>query len=259
MNELFKQPDEDNFTIDPNKNYLEELVGENKKFKDHEALAKGKAEADGYIKVLERKLDAIVADNKTLRDDYLKLDTDYKSRASVEELIDRISTQKQLPTSDNTPSDRNEPPMLDPTKLDELFSQKYHQMKTAERQEENYKKVVSTLQERYGENFQDVLRKQTAELDLSEEEVLSMAKNRPNALLRLLPEPKQESFGTPPRSSVRTDNFSPTGGPKRTWSYYEKMRKEKPNQYNDPQTSIQMYEDYKLLGEAFEDGDFRRI
>jgi len=71
-------------TIDPSKNYLAELVGEGKKFKTQEDLARGKAESDAYIKILEKRSDE-------LRNDYLKLRDDYSSRAKLEEVVDQLT------------------------------------------------------------------------------------------------------------------------------------------------------------------------
>ena len=42
----------------------------------------------------------------------------------------------------------------------------------------------------------------------------------------------------------------------RTWSYYEKMRKEKPKEYWRSGTQAQMLKDYQALGTSFEDGSF---
>ena len=43
---------------------------------------------------------------------------------------------------------------------------------------------------------------------------------------------------------------------KRTWSYYEKIRKDDPARYRDPKTHSQMFQDAIALGDAFADGDF---
>ncbi|WP_454632427.1 hypothetical protein [Bradyrhizobium cenepequi] len=42
----------------------------------------------------------------------------------------------------------------------------------------------------------------------------------------------------------------------RTWSFYEKMRREDPRKYREPRIQEQMVRDYKALGEKFEDGSF---
>ena len=74
--------------IDPNKDYLAELVGEGKKFKTDKDLARGKYEADLYVKTLERQLDE-------LRNDHLKLREDYTARAKLEELLGQLEAKSQ--------------------------------------------------------------------------------------------------------------------------------------------------------------------
>lgn len=257
MNDLFTPPEDTN-KIDPNKNYFEELVGEGKKFKDPESLAKGKAEADGYIKILEKKLDAVNTDGETLRNDYLRLKTDYESRAKIEELIDQMANnQNRQPNSDTTPGERNEPPVFDENKLADIFDRKFQERESERKMKENYDYVTSELKRRYGNDYQNALEQQIADLDLTKEVANQMARTNPKAFLRLLPEQRQESFEAPPRSSQR--NFTPTGGKKLTWSYFENMRKTDPDQYKDPKTSVAMYEAYKADPEGFEDGNFHRI
>jgi hypothetical protein len=51
---------------------------------------------------------------------------------------------------------------------------------------------------------------------------------------------------------MRSDSFAPKSD-KRTYSYYENMRKTNPNLYLDPKISIQMDKDAQALGEAFFD------
>jgi len=48
--------------FDPNKNYYEDLVGQDKKFKDNETLAKAKVQSDIFIKHLERQQDELRKD-----------------------------------------------------------------------------------------------------------------------------------------------------------------------------------------------------
>src|ERR1041384_5868536 len=85
--------------IDESKNYLEELVGENKKFKDVEALAKGKHQADLFVKHLTDRMDE-------MRRDYLALQADNNTKARLE---DYIKTLREEAISDN----RSNPPVND--------------------------------------------------------------------------------------------------------------------------------------------------
>lgn len=239
--------------IDPNKNYLAELVGEGKKFKTQEDLARGKYEADSYIKILERTRDE-------MRDDYLKLKSDYEARAKLEEIADQLLNKQQLASSDHTRANEvNQQPEIDLNKIESLVTSKIQQNELAKKREENSNLVKTKLVERFGNNYRDAVKQQIDALEISEEDFNDMARNRPKFLIRTLglDEPvKRDSFQTPPQSTQR---FIPAGAEKRTWSYYQKMKKESPKLYSDPKTAVQMQKDYIELGSEFEDGDFRNM
>jgi hypothetical protein len=63
--------------------------------------------------------------------------------------------------------------------------------------------------------------------------------------------PSISQFQAPPRTE-RSDHFLPNTS-KRTWSYYEKLRQEKPEVYYDRKTLLQLDKDSQALGEAFFD------
>ena len=238
--------------MDPNKSYLEELVGEGKKFKDQETLARSKWESDSYIKILERRLDERANDYKSLK-------ADYDSRASLQELIEQA--KQQFTSSETPPAIGEQKPAIDSQEIQSLVSKSILEHENTKRQTENYNQVVSKLRERYGNNYQANLKSQMDALDLTESEINDMARNRPKVLFRTLgldQEVQRENFQSPPRSDRRSDSFAPQVK-ERTWSYYQELKKANPNLYNDPQTNIQMQQDYIRLGDKFEDGNFHQV
>lgn len=235
--------------VDPNKNYLEELVGENKKFKDVESLARGKYEADRMITFKNEEFDK-------LRDDYLKLREDYNSRAKLEELIDQLK-QPQQQSHDETLNVNNQP-QYGPKEIEGLVSSKLQEFEVNRKQEENFNLVRGKLQQRYGSNYKDAVKQQIEDLGITEAELSEMARRQPKVLIRTLgldQEVSQERFQSPPRNQQRSDNFSPSLQ-KRTWSYYQKLRKDDPNLYWNPKTQLQLMTDKATLGKEFEDGDW---
>jgi len=231
--------------VDPQKNYLEELVGEGKKFKSSEELARGKYESDLYIKTLERTRDE-------QRQDYLRLDADYKSRASLEELIDQLSTQKQTQSSESPPAKADQP-TFDPKQIESLLDNKLQQYEVGKAQQANIQTVQSKLIERFGNNYQNAVKEQIQTLGLTSEDFEMMARTRPTVLIRALgldqpvtPQP----FQAPVKSNQA---FAPTGPNKRNLSYYDKMRRDNPKQYHDPKTVVQMHNDAIYLGKEFDD------
>lgn len=244
-------------TLDPDKDYLQELVGENKKFKTDKDLAKGKYESDLYIKTLEKRLDE-------MRSDYLKMREDNAARAKLEELVDQLGNHNKQPTSSNAPTLVNEglkeKSGIDMKEFDSLVDSKLLSYERQKKQTENFDGVKSKLREAWGNNYTSILKDKMVELNLTEEFVNDLAKNHPTVLYKTLEldQRKQESFQAPPRPTQRTDNFAPTGN-KRTWSYYQNLKKTNPDLYWNPKTTSQMHLDAQTLGTAFEDGDFHTL
>lgn len=245
--------DTDNSGFDPNKNYLEELVGEGKKFATNEDLAKGKAESDNYIKTLTSRLDE-------LRSDLAATKQDAAARANLEELIDRLSNSSNTSNSNNTNNASVETtPSFDPKQIEDLIASKIASKDLERKQEDNFKFVMGKLQEKYGANYGSALKAQSMDLGLDSAFVDQLAKNHPSVFIKTFGLDKQEAteqFQSPPRNSRRNDNFQPSGNQKRTWSWYQNLKKTDYSAYMDPKTTVQMHKDYEALGKDFEDGDF---
>lgn len=239
--------------FDPNKNYVEELVGEGKKFKTIEDLAKGKAEADAFIAFKNREYD-------TLKEDYLNLRKEHTAGSRLEDLITKLSLTQQ-PSSNESPevNEENKVPAYKPEDIDARVLETVSRLETQRKETANFNEVQAKLQEKLGPNYENILKQQVADLGLSPEDVNTLAKKSPKAFFKTLGlEEKQQgdnTFNAPPRSQNRSDSFAPSST-KRTWAYYEKMRKEQPSVYLNPKTQVQMHKDHKELGNAFEDGDF---
>lgn len=261
MNDLFNKPNVPVF--DENKDYWKEYVGEGGKFYDpdetvaKQKIAKGKAHADFTIKMYEERADLQRQEYETLKGDYLNLKKDYESRAKIEELLDRVNGNRE-DNHVNNPNDRVELPIIDESKIEDLFSRKITQYEAEKKEQANFDYTLSELKKRYGENYQSALERHSAELDLSTEDVNFMARTKPKALLQMLPKPQAETFDSPIPSNRRSDNFSPSTT-KRTWSYWQKIRKEDPQFYASPKATVQRLEDAKNLGEEFKDGNFHQI
>lgn len=249
MTNLFEQAN-DQLPVDETKNYLQELVGEGKKFQSPEDLARGKYEADQYIEILKKRQDE-------LRDDYLKLRDENASKAKLEDLIKQMENQR-LASSETTPAKEDSKPAFDPAELDTLMSNKIQQHELQRKETDNLNSVMSKLKERYGSNYVSVLQTKTEELGLSKDDVNALARKSPKAFFNTLglEQQQQESFSAPPRSAQRSDSFSPKGAQKRTWSYYQDMKRKDPAAWLNPKIAVQMQQDAIDLGEAFRDGDY---
>jgi hypothetical protein len=246
---LLADDQSDTVQIDESKKYYEELVGEGKKFKDQEALARSKYEADSYIEILKRRSDE-------MRQDALKWREEALAKAKLEELIDQLQSKSK--TEDNTPV----PPEstvkpFDPKEIEDLFSKKIREHEQSKKQQENSRLVKDKLIERFGKGYQSTVKQQIEELGISEDIFNQMAENYPQMLFKTLEldKPRQtENFQAPPRNTVQ--GLPSSGKKDRTWSYYQELKKTNPKLYYDLKISKQMQEDYQRLGKAFEDGDF---
>jgi len=224
--------------------------------KTPEDIKKMKFESDNYIKFLEKGRD-------DLRDDYLKLKTEYDSRAKLEELVTKLTTQQQLASSEHTLNANEEvkQPQYDPKVIESLVSTKIQEHELTKRQEENFNNIRNKLQQRYGNNYKDAVKQQIDELGITESELNELARRQPKLLSKTLgldQEAPKEDFQAPPRPQQRSDNFAPSTQ-KRTWAFYEKLRKEDSNLYYSPKTQVQMHQDHATLGRDFEDGTWRAL
>lgn len=247
--DLFETGDQP--VIDDSKSYYPELVGEGKRYKDNEALAKKAVHADATIEILKRQLD-------TMREDYTAQAAELNSRAQLQDVLDQLKRTETPYAPPEAPEKQQ--PAFDPEQVRKMIQDSIQESETSKIHRANEQSFREKLVEKYGQNFQVRLQEQMDNLGLSKELVQSLARTNPNVLVKTLGLDQQtqpDSFQAPPRSDRRSDSFAPSAQ-KRTWSYYQNLRKENPNLYNSPKINLQMIEDYKALGDAFEDGDFNR-
>lgn len=232
--------------IDPNKNYFAELVGEGRKFKTQEDLARGKFESDRMIAFKNKEFD-------DLRTSYLELLEQNKAGPKLQELLDRLNDQ-QLTSRETPPSNEDtKSPAMDYKEIESLVSRKIQETEMSRKQEANFNVVKNKLIERFGNNYKNSVKQHMDELGLSDDDVNALARKSPTAFFKTmgLEDKETESFQAPPRNERRSDNFVPKGSEKRNWAYYEKLRKAEPKVYLDSKTQTQMYKDALEFGDAF--------
>lgn len=235
--------------IDPTKNYLEELVGENRKFRSTEDLARGKAEADAYINQLKAQLDEAKQELRT--------------RESLEELLTKRETPKFAPRNEDQPQvdhtmemDRNVNEFT-PEKLEALLEEKLTQRESQRSRERNFTTVQADLNKAYGANTQVVLTKVQEELGVSKDWLNALAGDNPKAFMKLVSDtaPKSTqspSLFAPPTSQIRSDAFRPDDT-MRGWAYYQKLKASNPKEYESERVQMDMHRDALKLGERFYD------
>ncbi len=240
--------------IDENKDYLNEFVGEGKKYKDENALAKAYANADITIELFKKRMDEVNAENARLLEES-------RAQAKLQDLIDRLEKSPSAKNDDLDTDENDQKPVFDPRQIEDLVSKKIQETEAQKKAQSNYNTVESKLKERFGNNYSNILKERANELGLSLEDVNSLAMKSPTAFFNTmgLNESKQIDTFSPPASSRRSDNFGPTRNQKRTWSYYQEMKKTNPKMYFDPKIANQMIADMASLGDEFKDGDYNAI
>jgi len=251
QDDLFANPELDEPHIDPNKSYLEDLVGEGKKFRDAESLAKGKAYADAMIDMQNKRFDDLSAEYRKLREESM-------AKASLEEMINQISQQRSAPEANTQPKAEIQQPTIDPNELEVLVEKKIQASEKNRRETTNANMVKSKLKETWGPSYANVLREKTEALGLSDAFVNGLAKENPEALYRVvgLNQPTKDPYQAPPENRSRGSQFTPSAPKARTWAYYQDLKAKDPLAWMNPNVGAQMAKDAAEQGDAFYDGNF---
>lgn len=234
-------------TVDDNVNYLEVLVGDGKKFKSVEELARGKAEADAFIAKL-------IKEQEELR-------KDLNSRTTLEEFMTKMNTNGNNQNSQTTVTTQNEGSNGNGSNIDleALKKQVLEDLKRDQqvnKREQNIATAATKLQELVGTQANALVQARAKELGVSIDFLKNAAAESPDAFVALVAAnaPKKNDPGfTPPGSKVNTSAGLGDSSVDRTDSYYRKLKQQNPRAYWDPKTQVAMHRDALRLGEKFFD------
>jgi len=224
---------------------LDILVGEGKKFKTVEDLARGKLAADTHIQQLE-------AENAQARNEL-------KTRLTLEEFLDKMNTPKE---PEPKPEQLNPNPgqeaglekaALTTEQLEALVSNRINAERQKEAESRNLRDVQSHLVSAFGPNYTPKLREIASQLGVTEEYLNQTAAKTPSVFLRLVGigdsnSGKVQPPLTPPATSFNSSTIPSNSGEK-TKSYYDQIRKTDPKRYRSLQ--VEMHNQALKLGPAF--------
>lgn len=206
------------------------LVGEGKKFRDDELLAKGKWESDLYIKRLE-------AEKEEMR-------KDLEARMSVDEFIKQMKNDKlnpQSPTAHQQPEGerRIEQPQekaISADDLTKLVEEKLSQRDEQKQRKENVLFARNELLKEWGQTFPERLKIEAQRLGVSEDFLASTAETAPIAFLKLLGvnpsgPSKASTYQAPPRSELNVSANGEQSEGIRKWKEFEELRRTNPRKY----------------------------
>lgn len=225
----------------PPSDLLSELVGEGKKFKTVEDLARGKLEADSFIQ-------RITQENKALRE-AMDNDTPDVVLAKINGLLSTRGSENTANQQASNQSQSKEPSL----------EEKVLTLLNSREMEQNRKKNVETFNQTvnraFGDKTADVVATRLTELDMDPQLFNTMVEKNPQAALKVLglkePAPSQSTLQG---SAVNTEAYfgnDNKGGEKQNFAYFNKLRRELKEGYYTPEVQKQVFEARKKLGEDF--------
>lgn len=215
-------------------NPLDNLVGEGKKFKNYEDLAKGKLEADRFI--------------EQLKAEQAELKADLAARDKLEEVLDRLASRNNDDPYERPHQERNDgsgQPAISSGDIDRLIETKITRRETERTARENLEQAKTKLKEIFGQDYVKKLKERSEALDLDEHSLNEMAKKSPTAFLELVaPKASGERPFTPPRSSATSEQFTYTSQAQPgTKAWYDNLKKTDSAKYWSPAVQMKMHND----------------
>jgi hypothetical protein len=225
-----------------NDSYVTQLVGEGKKFKDVESLAKGKLEADRHIGEITKTLDELRAE--LAKQDYAKSLLEQMNKASE-------TTAEQPSSSTPSPSNTENTTQRASDDIEALVEKVITEKERSRTVTQNLSVVNEEMEKQYGDKAGQILKAKSAELNMSLERLKEIAAESPTAFFQLVGvnnNKKVTSMTT--QSSVRSENFN-SNSQERDFDYYQKLRKENRSLYYSPKIQNMMLQDRTRLGDKF--------
>lgn len=219
--------------------YLAKVVEEKgEKWKDPNEVAKGYLSAQDHIKAIE-------AENAELRKASEKADF-------MEEVLTKFGKQttptsgEPVQTTSTGTETTERPSEVSVEQIKSLVTAAITEEETKRTTAQNLELVDSRLTELFGTEAASRVEAKRSQLGMSKERLAEIAQESPTAFFALIGEAPAKDTNALPTSSVNTstDSFNRDQG-KRTWSYYQAMRK-------DPKTA-KLYRSAKVQNQMLED------
>lgn len=226
--------------------YRARLVGEGKKFRDEEALARGKWESDQYIKTLEEKLDAM---NKELGtrmsiEDFLKTQ---KERNNVS------SPQGNPPVNEQLVPDASKKESLTKDDIASIVREALTVEQTKANRNVNISEAKKAMADVWGASASTKINEAVDRLGLGKDFLNDIAARSPKAFLELVGATKQETKGnnnSPPVNQHRQpqSGYNPNVRNKLWW---DELKKTNPKEYLNEANTVKRHKDALAMGPAF--------
>ena len=224
-----------------NDSFVAQLVGEGKKFKDYEALAKGKLEADRHIGEITKTLDELRAE--LAKQDY--------SKALLEQMSKGPETRQDDPPPNTSSSSNTENTTQSASDIESLVEKVITEKEKSRTVSQNLSVVSEEMEKKFGDKAGNVLKTKSQELNMSLDRLKEIAAESPTAFFQLIGvSATKGTTPTAPQSSVRSETFN-SNSQDRDFNYYQKLRKENRSLYYSPKVQNMMLQDRTRLGDRF--------
>lgn len=224
---------------------LSQLVGEGKKFKSVDELARGKLESDKFIEQLK-------AEQAELRNEYKRLEEQVAKGRTLEDVLKQVNAQRT--EGGNQPDQQFS--QEDIAKLvDQRLSEATKNQTRRANQEEAQASVLKYVQ---GDEVKarEFVQAEARRLGMTTEALRDIGAQSPEAFRRLvgINQSRPPVSGPNLRNVVNSDGGDNTGT-ERDSAYYAKLRKELGPRFWDASVQQQRFKDVQRLGERFYRGN----
>lgn len=232
-------------TQNQNEDYLTKVVSEKgEQWKDPEVLAKGYAHAQDLIKQLEQTQE--------------ELKKDLGEKNYTEKLLEELRKGQGTPPSGEpsavdggTTPDGPTGQVVSEDMLKGLIEQTLTQREASNTAKQNLDAANAKLEQLYGTEVERVVGERAAEIGMNKEQLAEIAAQSPNAFLKLIGEQPVKEHNPTRTGSVNTSAEAFHAPSQKDWSYYQKMRRENPNEYYSAKTQREILKARKEMGSNF--------
>jgi hypothetical protein len=222
---------------------IDALVGEGKKYKTVEDLAKGYNNADNFINQLKTEQD--------------QLRSELDKRLTAEEMVEQIKREREEQQRASQSTQENTTSQLDPEALSKLISNTIDQRDTAKTAQANIAAVDAKIKSIYGDKAAEVFQKKAAELGLSLDWLQDVAGKSPDAVYNLFGINSGTRTTTPSVTASTTNTVavdlanSANAMKDDSWDSFEQLRKTNPKLYFKAETQQKLFKARRDKGQAF--------
>lgn len=221
--------------------FFEQLVGDGKKYKTPQLLAKSAVDKDKFIEQLKTEMSELRGELKT--------------RLTLEELADQALSRRKDDETPPTPRQDVAPENRDtPVDLQKEVLRLLQEERSKESRQTNLTRAKAALKERFGADYQTTLKEIADELSVTDSFLNDMATTSPDGLLKLVDsvrKPDSNNPVTPPRSAVDSSkNYQPNAGRKNK-AYYDNIRRTDLKLYFTKKVQNEMHSEAVRQGQSF--------